>query len=455
VSGPPEDRPDARQRRHLALVHPHAPAVALVRTVEGGLALPTFEVAWTFPSAVPPGDGVPPHAVLACLAETEDEATPAPGRTDRLLWVEAVPGRPGDADAWWSADDRPPSGLPDALLPALRAAVGGARDDGDPAPPAFAVRGATAALAAALAGDARADEVVSLLHPGGPRALRQRRAWSLSSVWSNETVYLKTVPPMWAAEGAVTAWLAQLAPTRVPAVVALGRAEHPSGALPWFVQQAVPAADLGGRDDARGRCAAAMGALVARVRGELEVGAALGLDDRSPRSVAAALAEVWASPELGSLEVAERASLPELDARLRTRLAALDAAGLPPVLVHGDLHGGNVLGGAGGTAGDVVIDWTDAAVGWPGADLLTVLGLEARLDDDVAQQVVDSYAEAAGPALGPRGADAVRLGLRAAPAYHALSYARIEANLPLSQRWQLAGSVRCLVRRMLRDEGLG
>jgi hypothetical protein len=48
----------------------------------------------------------------------------------------------------------------------------------------------------------------------------------------------------------------------------------------------------------------------------------------------------------------------------------------------------------------------------------------------------------------------VRLGLRAAPAYHALSYARIEANLAPSQRWQLEGAVRSLVRRMLRDEGL-
>jgi hypothetical protein len=456
VSGPPEARPGARQRRHLALVHPDDAAVALLRTPAGDLALPAVDVAWDFASAVPtplPGDGraAPRHAVLACLAEVEDDAPPPPGRVERLLWAEAMPGSAAAVDGWWRGDADAPAGLPAGLLPALRSALAGFDEPGAAAWPPFASRGATAALAAALSGDAGARDVATF-DRGHPRELRQLRAWSLSSVWSNGAVFVKLGPPRWAAEGGVTAWLADVAPGRVPRVVAHGHAAGPAGSLPWFVQAAAPKGAFGA--SVRERCAAAIGDVVRRVDGELPGGRARGLDDRTPAAVAAGLAEVWASPELAALDAAERARLPELDARLRRRLAALDAADLPQVLVHGDLHDGNVLPGGDGPAGDAVIDWTDAAVGWPGADLLTLLGLDAALDDGAAERAVVAYAEAAGPALGRRGADAVRLGLGAAAAFHALSYARIEASTPPSQRWHVEGVVRYLVRRMLRDEGL-
>jgi hypothetical protein len=456
VSGPPAPRPGARQRRHLALVHPEAAAVALVLSPAAGLALPSVEVPWDFPSAVPEpppeaGAGPPPHAVLACLAEVEDGEAPAPGRVERLLWAEARPGPATAVAAWWGLDDAPPAGLPAGLRSALRAAVAGLREPERPPWPPFATRGATGVVATALAEDPHALGLASL-DPAAPHALRQRRAWSVSSVWSNDAVFVKVGPPRWASEGPVTAWLAELAPGRVPPVAAHGRASTPDGPLPWFMQRAVPGGAFG--DGVPERCAAAMGGLVRRAQGELGEGRALGLDDRTPAAVAGALDEVWASPELAALPTSEAERLPELDARLRRRLADLDAAGIPRVLAHGDLHGGNVLPGPDGPAGDAVIDWSDAAVGWPGVDLLTVLGLDAVLDDAAAERAVTAYADAAGRALGARGAAAVRLGLRAAPAFHALSYARIEATTPPSQRWQLAGTVRDLVRRMLRDEGL-
>jgi hypothetical protein len=453
VSAGDTARWDARQRRHLAIVHPEAAAVALLPTRGGALALPSIDTAWDYPSAVPElpeptPPGVPRHTVLTCLAEIEGEEAPAPGRIERLLWAEAMPGVAA-AVAWWSADDDAPAALPAALLPVLREAVEGAAE-ARPALP-HTCRGATPTLMAALAADPTVGPLVSF-EPGAPNALRQRRAWSVSTVWANEAVFVKVSPPRWAAEGPVTAWLAELAPGRVPPVLAAGCATGPAGVLPWFVLPRVPHAVLDG--DARERCAVAMGGLVRLAQRELEVGIAHGLDDRTPAAVAAGLDEVWASPELVALDPAEWARLPELDARLRRRLAALDADGMPHVLVHGDLHGGNVLGGVDGPATDTVIDWSDASLGWPGVDLLTVIGFDAALDDAVTERVLRAYADAAGPALGRDGAAAVRLGLRAAAACHALSYARIAATTPPAQRWHLSGVVRDLVRRMLRDEGL-
>ena len=67
---------------------------------------------------------------------------------------------------------------------------------------------------------------------------------------------------------------------------------------------------------------------------------------------------------------------------------------------------------------------------------------------------VDAYRAAAGPALSGWDADAVAAGLAAGLAFHALAYARIAAAAPAARRWQLEGTVRYLVRRSLRLEGL-
>jgi len=441
------------QRRHLALVHPSEPAVGLV-AAGAGWALPAFDAPASWASEVPvdtAGRGSE-HALLACLAEADEPGAAASARRHRLLLAESLPGA-AQPTRWWRWGDDPPEGLPEPLLPALHDAV--TRLDGAPtAAPAwapFAQRGATAALDAALSADPIARGLAAL-RPDHPRALRQRRCWPLSSVWSNAEVFLKVVPPRWASEGPVAAWLASLAPDRVARVVAHGQVAVPGGLLAWNLQAAVASGAFAG--DAVLRSAAAIGDLVRRVAPDLAAGVPLGLADRHPAAVAAGLREVWASPELDALTESERAALPELDARWRRRLDALERAGLPPVLVHGDLHPGNVLPGPSGRGGDTVIDWTDAAVGWPGVDLLTLIGFGAPLGDAAAEQAIAAYADAAGEALGPLGAAGVRLGLAAAPAFHALAYARIEADTPLAQRWQIEGEVRVLVRRMLRDEGL-
>jgi aminoglycoside phosphotransferase (APT) family kinase protein len=270
-------------------------------------------------------------------------------------------------------------------------------------------------------------------------------------VWASDRAFLKVPPGQWAAEGPVTRALALVAPDRVPDVLAHGVADHAGSPLPWMVQRRQEGEGRDGRDAAVA-VAAAMGELVRRAAPQLEGLRASGLVDRGPAAAAAELPVLWASAELGALSADERASLPELDARVRERLADLAARGAPSVLAHGDLHTGNALFDPDGRTW--IIDWTDAAASWPGADLLTMVGLDADLDGTDLRAVAAAYRDAAGPALAGWDDDALAAGAAAGLVFHALAYARIAAAAPAAQRWQLAGAVRYLVRRLLRLEGL-
>lgn len=447
MSGPPRPEPDVRVRRHLAWFRPDARGVALdpagglpVQAVGWGHAPDVDDLAW-------PGAAPGSVAALACLARVRPEAEP--GFEDRLYLVEPVPGAPAPATgAVWGGVGTAPAGLPEALAAALAAWLAGAtgRAHVDPRWPAFAWPGAIAALA-----DAVADDGAGALRHGAPGRFAQRRAWSLAAVWANDDAFLKVAPSQWAAEGPVTAALARAVPDRVPAVLAHGVAAHGPRPMPWMVQRRQAGASRHGRDAAVD-VAAAMGELVRRAAPHLADLRAAGLVDRRPTDVAAELPALWAAEELGSLSDDERARVPELDARLRARLADLEALRPPPVLAHGDLHSGNALFAPDGRVW--VIDWTDACVSWPGADVLTLVGFDADLEGPEARAVAAAYSDAAGPALAGWGDEAMAAGAVAGLAFHALAYARIAAAAPAAQRWQLGGAVRFLVRRLLGLEGL-
>src|SRR5690606_37651267 len=139
---------------------------------------------------------------------------------------------------------------------------------------------------------------------------------------------------------------------------------------------------------------------------------------------------------------------------LRDRLSELHERGAPALLCHGDLHLGNVVEAAAGR--QAIIDWTDAAFAWPGVDLLTLHGLEAGATED-CDELVAAYAQALTDELNLERDDSselVTLGLSLAPIYHAISYARIQRNLPTSLRWVFRGSVPHLVRMQLHELAL-
>jgi aminoglycoside phosphotransferase (APT) family kinase protein len=107
---------------------------------------------------------------------------------------------------------------------------------------------------------------------------------------------------------------------------------------------------------------------------------------------------------------------------------------LPHTLVHGDFHAGNVLG-------DVVIDWSDAAVANPLHDVNNYLLSRA---DDEREALLDTYA-AAWPGFDVHAAAA---GCEAETyEYVAQSYRAITAALADDDKWWFADEEASWLRR--------
>jgi hypothetical protein len=263
-----------------------------------------------------------------------------------------------------------------------------------------------------------------------PTDLRQLTGWWLSSVWHNDDVVFKATHPSWPSEPTVNELLHRVVPQHVERVVASGFVSKTGHApTPWMVQLRARTGAIEPPEDAelareeRRRLTVACVEALARIQLALvdrdaELRAA-GVEDRSTGATRAGLAGLWAAPELESLE----------------RL------GVTPLLAHGDLHLGNVVRTASGEL--KLIDWTDAALSWPGVDLLTLL--PRRSDPEACESIIAAYELALGDRFGPF----VRPGLDLADVFHAISYAKIDAFLPVSARWELGGTVRSLVKRQL------
>jgi hypothetical protein len=435
-----------RLRRHLALLHPERPAVAL-RATPGGGRLVGHEGAWAPLSEVEGlGYAASPLGTLAALLGCVGEADREEGGGDRLYLAEVMPGAPmpdGPDLLWWEADDRPPLDLPEALHGAFAAALVAATSAGAAWPP-YLRRGGTAALAASLA---EADLGVSAaIDARARRRLWQVRIWSLSSVWMNDHVVMKATLPIWRGEGPVTAHLAEVAPGLVPRVYGHGDVDG----SPWSLQERLvgrmPSDDL----VSRSRLAATLGALQRRTMDEADTLLACGAPLLDAAALARALSELWSSEELATLGAEEREGLQALDARLRERLRMIEALEPRPTLVHGDLTLGNALVGDEGIA---FIDWTDAALSFPGVDLLPLIGLREDPRDPLWAPVLDAYRAGFGLAWGPDDEAVLALALEVAPVYHALAYDRIRRALPPELRWELSGVVRFLVRVLLERFG--
>lgn len=400
---------------------------------------------------------LPPLTVLTSLAEVSDK-TGDETSTASLYLCEPGPAASlaGLVDAWWSRADEDLSGLPAALAAALRFTLA-ILEDGDTADGPwsfFNLPGATAAFADILTAVPAATAVATMRDGTAdfrPTDLRQVRGWWLSSVWQNDEVVFKVTHPNWPGEPAVTDLLGRSLSEHVEGLVASGTfvaKEHRP--TPWMIQRRAKARARGLEVDAdlavteRQRLSLACIETLARIQlafqgREAELLAA-GVAERSIAATRAALPRLWAAPELESLEPAQREALPLLETSILARLDALERFGTAPVLAHGDLHLGNVIETE---AGIKIIDWTDAAITWPGVDLLTLLPRKAETER--REELIAAY-EAA---VGERFAPAVRPGLDLADVYHAISYATIEAFLPRSARWELGGTVTFLVKRQL------
>ena len=187
----------------------------------------------------------------------------------------------------------------------------------------------------------------------------QAKHWSISALVSaptdQGTVWFKQVPPMFAHEGRLNAWLADVAPDAVARPLAVGD--------DWWI-----ARDLGAERDVPPDKELGAMEFLADLQ-ELTVGRsaellALGCPDRRPVTVLPALEQVTGREDCLPPEVAEqlRALLPALGEVIER----LCGSGLPDTLVHGDFHGGNTRFT---DTGWVVYDWTDGCLSHPLVDL--------------------------------------------------------------------------------------
>ncbi len=226
----------------------------------------------------------------------------------------------------------------------------------------------------------------------------QQRTWNLSAIWRLTTptgvYWVKQVPPFFAHEASVVRWLRAAGHgASVPTVVA------DDG--PRLLMAHTPGEDLYHADaDVRRAIAADMHAIQADAR--IDELLCIGVPDRRMPADSAPPASLElpyrpstpAQPPESRLAEVVRVYGDPTDDRLRRlvdglpqRLARVADCGLPDTLVHGDLHGGNVIGRPDG--GRVILDWGDCVVGNPAIDILR---LTDSLPPDEAVAVQASWA---------------------------------------------------------------
>jgi len=212
------------------------------------------------------------------------------------------------------------------------------------------------------------------------------KSWSISCVWRVNTasgiIYFKATRalPLWVNEGQIMARLAEIYPGQVPVPLAM---DIPAG---WMLLD-----DFGNviDEDTALDLQVRMMQTYARLQIDsaprVEALLAAGCKDRRIPTWNEQLA-ILVNDDLilEPLKPEERAPLRERFItrlpRLKTLMLELDALPIPPALVHGDLHSGNVVFDA---KQIVFFDWTDAAVSHPFIDMLHIFQ-----EEDGEKQIV-------------------------------------------------------------------
>jgi hypothetical protein len=214
------------------------------------------------------------------------------------------------------------------------------------------------------------------------------RTWNLSSIWRLPTadgaVWLKSVPPFFAHEGAM---LRRLDPDVVPPLVAT--------AGPRVLLDEVPGEDhWGGELPVLLRVLELLVRLqvawVPRTAELLEVGAP---DWRAAQLVPAV--EDLVDRAGGPLDDDVRRQLDVLVEGLPQRLAEVATCWVPDTLVHGDFHPGNTRGDTADGGRSVLLDWGDCGLGNPLLDQAAFLAsIEEEQRDPVRQRWADLWRDA-------------------------------------------------------------
>ena len=133
--------------------------------------------------------------------------------------------------------------------------------------------------------------------------------------------------------------------------------------------------------------------------------------------------------------------------RLKALAGELADCGIPETLIHGDLHGGNIMVEDGRP---LFIDWSDAAVSHPFFDLETMLPNEDEEPEQYRRER-DAYLEPWTERFDrDRLLRALFLSRRVGPAYHAASYRILTGHLEPMVKWEMADGVWEFLKRVLK-----
>jgi hypothetical protein len=298
---------------------------------------------------------------------------------------------------------------------------------------------ATAWIAAQLA--ARGTPLVG--------AVDQVTNWSLSCILRGHTVagavYFKAAaaPPLFVNEPVITAALAGRYPDHIPMPLSLDPQRR------WMllpdVGQSLGTMPRSPRQELLRSFGAIQRDSAAAVDELLE----LGCHDRRLEQLSAQAAMLAAdAAALSGLTDAERAQFRLALPRLQAMCATLAACGIPPTLVHGDLHLKSMAVSAGR---EQFFDWTDACVSHPFFDLISVFGEEDRTRQ---VQLQDAYlAVWSDCAPVERLREAWALAQPLSDLHQAISYQHIMVRLEPTAQVELGDSVPYYVRKVLRSLG--
>ena len=264
-------------------------------------------------------------------------------------------------------------------------------------------------------------------------ALDQVKVWGISSVLRVETdrgdLWFKVSAklPLFVNEAVVTQRLAKRFPGFLPEPVAV---DEDRG---WILLQ--PFAELGWQAPLDVRCELfrRFGGLQASTAGLVDELLADGCLDRRAgvldRQLDGLLADRSA---LHLLTTAEVRALRRLAPSFHESIRRLDALGLPPTLVHGDLHPGNVARIRGELA---YYDWTDGCVAHPFVDLHS---LQWEEEETVRAALLDAYLEPWREVASEETLrEAVALAQVVTPLHHAVSYATIAGSVEQTSKPEL------------------
>jgi hypothetical protein len=192
------------------------------------------------------------------------------------------------------------------------------------------------------------------LQPAGPPD--QVISWNLSSIWrmplaDGTAAWLKHVPPFMAHEGTL---LTALAGGPVPSLLAHDGARILMAELPGIDQHDADVPTLERLMDHL------VDLQTARI-GRADQLLAMGLPDWRGPALTVAIREVVARWQ-DTLDPSAATALDAFVTDLPDRMAAIERAGPPPTLVHGDAHPGNARGDGARLA---LLDWGDSGVGHP------------------------------------------------------------------------------------------